>query len=422
MGLLKELQLEGELLPLDRLEIGDWVYHERPNRDESENARRMITPMHSAAYYQGFGAVVGTIPVGRLPAYAAMGWKRIPAARWPGFDKARFAKWMRPIIQVNCPQVQLGCDPELFVLGANDKLVPAWEFLPDKSQDSIYWDGAQAEFRVEKRREDLSKVEGFGCQDYLTHQVLAQLSRLKSLSPANTRLSALSSVRLSSEQLASAKDEWLAFGCQASENAYGLRGLQIDDPRGMPYRFAGGHMHFGLFEKDRPLDRIIEAVKMLDAVLGVCSVAFTPREDPIRREYYGLAGEYRLPKHGVEWRTPSNFWLRAPQLVYYAFSTARKAFQLGWQGFRSQYDASDEEVVNCINRHDVELAKQLMERNRPLLEGIWSHAFFSKASGLNTYSRTLAGIDACFPDDLERNWFNYSKEILDNAARWGAYA
>jgi len=30
-----------------------------------------------------------------------------------------------------------------------------------------------------------------------------------------------------------------------------------------------------------------------------------------RRRYYGLPGEYRLPKHGLEYRTLSNFWLRA---------------------------------------------------------------------------------------------------------------
>lgn len=81
-------------------------------------------------------------------------------------------------------------------------------------------------------------------------------------------------------------------------------------------RTAGGHIHLGnaLLQDDEFAP--IYTTKMLDLFLAVPAVLLdgdpTARQ---RKELYGKAGRFRLPEHGVEYRSLSNFWLISPQLV-----------------------------------------------------------------------------------------------------------
>ena len=81
-------------------------------------------------------------------------------------------------------------------------------------------------------------------------------------------------------------------------------------------RTAGGHIHLGneLLQEDEFAP--IYATKMLDLFLAVPAVFLDG--DPTarkRKELYGKAGRFRLPEHGVEYRSLSNFWLISPQFV-----------------------------------------------------------------------------------------------------------
>ena len=71
------------------------------------------------------------------------------------------------------------------------------------------------------------------------------------------------------------------------------------------------------------------AVKILDIVVGnTCVIMDRAPSQVERRKVYGRAGEYRLPAHGIEYRTLSNFWLRSYQLTHLVFSLARFAINI----------------------------------------------------------------------------------------------
>src|ERR1019366_5440055 len=102
------------------------------------------------------------------------------------------------------------------------------------------------------------------------------------------------------------------------------------------------------------LETKINMVKAMDAIAGVACVAlFAKYDNPIRRQYYGLPGEYRLPKHGLEYRALSNAWLIHPLIMNLVIDFARKAAIMGKEGLFSKWKATEQETIDCITNCDV---------------------------------------------------------------------
>ncbi len=109
-------------------------------------------------------------------------------------------------------------------------------------------------------------------------------------------------------------------GCKSESCAYEL--IDEVDPRPLQKKFkkttlrtAGGHIHLGTPLGFEYLSSI-SLIRMIDLFVGIPSLYLD--NDPSsseRRKLYGEAGRYRRPKHGVEYRALSNFWLGSPQLV-----------------------------------------------------------------------------------------------------------
>jgi phiEco32-like amidoligase-type 2 protein len=280
-----------------------------------------------------------------------------------------------------------GTDPELFVEDAAGNVIPAWEFLPAKGASALFWDGFQAEFMV---------THG-GCQDSVGGRIAERLRQLSAQLPPGARLSTRSVVEIPPGLMRTASSEHIDFGCRPSLNAYGLAGEVIADPRLLPIRFAGGHIHWGI-DKTFSEAQVTEAVKFVDLVAGLISVSISEGlDDPRRRRYYGLAGEFRLPEHGVEYRTLSNSWLLYPAVYHLLFTTGRLALRLGLVGRRTEFSKVPEiAVVNAINNTDVELARKLIQEDHELFEEIFrtcwpSHVEATMSKALS--SMTTWGID-----------------------------
>ena len=283
----------------------------------------------------------------------------------------------------------LGTDPEMFVKDSKtEKLIPAFTFLPekdaaertplgwdifsygreDKSPHStkFFWDGFQAEWSYDGSASGYYST-GVSCLIYLVDQVrfsLLALDKLAKEANPTAKLSLENVVKISPAWMKKAGDVHVAFGCKPSKNAYGKRGKMIENPRKLAYRFAGGHMHFSLGEDEKKQEIIQAIVKVMDAILGVwCVGAARGIDNPIRRKYYGLAGEYRTPKYGFEYRTPSNFWLSHPRVMNCAFEVARAAISLWRSGHSGWWIAPEDEVQSVINNCDVQGAVEIIERN-----------------------------------------------------------
>ena len=231
--------------------------------------------------------------------------------------------------------IMIGTDPEMFVENEG-KLLPAFEFLPSKHEalredlDSkyfrnettrVYWDGFQAEWDF---------AGGVSCIVALMQgnrgamKLLLQKARAKF---PKAKLSLKSVYHIPKEEMDKYDSSFIQLGCMPSFNAYKRNGLQVDDARDFLDRSTGGHKHFAC--KSLAENQIVPAVKTLDKIAGIWSVgAAVSLDQPIRRKFYGLAGEFRVPKPyiqpydvakkpwtRVEWRTPSNFWLCSPSIM-----------------------------------------------------------------------------------------------------------
>jgi len=298
----------------------------------------------------------------------------------------------------------VGSDPELFVKDIKGDLIAAYDFLPDEDtaskqgSDKVFWDGFQAEFTH----------RAGSCLDDMTGYMRTMLYKLRSKAREHNPDAVLSMqnvVEISSDVLNDAKDEHVAFGCSPSLNIYNSEGL-VDEGRNVPFRTAGGHMHFGIGKKSD--DVILNIVKALDAIVGVACVSmFDGIDNPMRRTMYGLAGEYRLPQYGIEYRTLSNAWLAHPTITHLVFGLARKAIVIGEKDLLRFFKCNQSNAMNIINTCNVASARRIMRNNKEFyLElfkacygdnyGIHERAYDVFYKGLN---KTLEK-----PDDIAGNW------------------
>jgi hypothetical protein len=326
-------------------------------------------------------------------------------------------------------QFTLGADPEMFLFSGNT-LIPAYEFLPPKGEKiSLYWDGFQAEWKY-------TDVTIF-CQNNLvmyTRQALMRLQARAVAYDAFARLSLANVVRIPQATLDTVDPRYVELGCQPSYNAYWLKGEPVYDPRKLPYRFAGGHMHFGTWntpgravEYIRPnYERI---VKTLDSILGIWAVgAARALDNPIRRRYYGLAGEYRKPKYadglGVEYRVLSNWWLAAPSTLQVTWDIGRMCVRLASSlKYSKMWAGNEDETVDVINNCDVPRANAIIKRNEGMFRWLLGQVYWKQDSVTRALQLTYQGLESIVPEPeaIAANWHFEEAWIKDAGAAWARW-
>lgn len=339
--------------------------------------------------------------------------------------RAEFKEWEALNLNDSVPQYPpyIGTDPEIFVVDKDGMNIPAWKFLPDKktplkhTYGTAYWDGFQAEYTT---------LAGASClaffHDYVREGLLAIQKAAQSFDKT-AKLSIASVMEVDPEVLAKAENHHVEFGCMPSKNAWGLSG-RVVDARQLPIRFAGGHIHFGLYNAlgtnsyvfddkahkanrdklhgDEELQRRV--IWSLDAILGVACVSLFEKWDhPARREFYGLPGEYRLPPHGLEYRTLSNAWLAHPVISNAVYEVGRRAFALGWFGKQGMWKAAEGEVLDCILRSDVEVARAILKRNEKLFKRLMALRLPNVDTLFDMFMRDMSEVIQD-PTDIAKNW------------------
>lgn len=330
-------------------------------------------------------------------------------------------------------QSPLGADPEIFVVKGDGSLFAAFEFLPDhetalkrtgKRPEHVrgfgyhpFWDGYQAEFNVQ---------EDF-CIAYMVDSIREGLS--KTLSEARKKdptaeLSLKTTMDVPLERLATDDRRYVQFGCTPSLNVYPDESFPEVDSATIPFRSAGGHIHFSC-DKDP-----VEVVKGLDRVLGVIGVSlFQYYDDPRRRILYGRAGEYRKTPYGLEYRVLSNAWLVNPIVTNMVYELARRIMLLGnW----TDWVASEKEVRECINNCDVELAHTILNRNLNQLHGLitdlpsgtWKVEQLVKIifDGVHTAVRQPDKVSVNWDlDGTKGTWASHANSVTNALGRWSRH-
>jgi len=305
-----------------------------------------------------------------------------------------------------------GTDPEIFVVDADGEVIPAWDFLPAEKDSGkrliavaqwghytppAFWDGVQAEMAPGAR----------ACLEQLHDNIQAGLYHILHAARAKhskAKLSVLNTVRLSETLLQNAKTEHLQFRCSPSMNIYNESDGMLPDFRKFPYRFAGGHIHIGLYSLPAPITS--EIIHALDSILAVAGVSMAADIDtPERRKMYGKCGEFRLPKHGIEYRVLSNFWLCHPAISHLTFELMRQTVKFAMGGLLPAWDVPLEQVREVVNGHDVKTARKILGDRTNILsrlfQGRWDGGTIKRA-----VTTICNGVDAGVKDpaDIEDNW------------------
>lgn len=340
-----------------------------------------------------------------------------------------------PLPIVNTFQPYLGCDPEFF-FKSDDGVIGAEKVFKKEGllnttpsvNDRCVLEGTKSQFVIDGVQAELNPRPNT-CRANLANEISACFKTLDAeLKKQKTNISVdfSRSVVISEEKLAELDKENQKLGCKPSNSAYRGAGVKLSevDPLKHRQRSAGGHIHIGIKNQPR-LEKAVKkhptkVIKMLDIICGnTCVLIDRDEGNKERRKLYGRAGEYRLPAHGIEYRTLSNFWLESYHLMSLAFGMARLAVELisdeknsakYYKAFSKAVNMKD--IERAINDNDFDLAYQNFKKIEPLLAEVTAmssehhpvnknnlpqfHYFVSKVK--------TNGLKHFFKDDAMKHW------------------
>ncbi len=261
----------------------------------------------------------------------------------------------------------LGCDPEVFVKkdGAPISaygLIPGNKTAPYKTErGAVQVDGMALEFNTNPV--DYNDFDGFN--ENIVRTKAALKTFLTERGDGKYNIVEIPVMEFDPAYLASQPDEAKELGCDPDYDAYTLKpNPRPDGDR--PFRTGAGHVHVG-WGADIPVDNeehieiCANFVRTLDATVGLF-MTFIDR-DPRRRELYGKAGAFRPKPYGVEYRTPSNVWIRNKDRRFLMHNLINRAIshQQSGNSFESfTCGLTSSHVQKYINEGNVSLASAVL--------------------------------------------------------------
>lgn len=316
--------------------------------------------------------------------------------------------------------VTFGADPEFFFKNKEGHIVGAEKVLPidgagielhgdgTSSKPQVVIDGVQGEFNVFPAtcRQAFS---GYIRNCFLIANRAAQEHGLV--------LDFSQTVEVTEDEMASLSPKSQQFGCAPSLNVYGEFKIPVADSSKFFQRSAGGHIHIGgagYSNVDKMLKSPKELIPMFDVLVGNTMVMLDRDAGNIeRRKVYGRAGEYRLPSHGIEYRTLSNFWLRDYKLMSFVFGMARFAVNVAVNPVLSSEIMNRVDMTKiqkAINENDFDLAvanfNAIKDVVRGVAPGMDASPFFPlQGARMEKFEYFVEqGLDSWFKEDPLRAW------------------
>lgn len=252
--------------------------------------------------------------------------------------------------------ILIGCDPELFVQDVKGNLLSAHNMIPGTKKapykvqkGAVQVDGMALEFNIDPADTEAMFIENVS---YVMQQMKGMIEHNFFISPV---------AHFGRELIKEQPKEAVELGCDPDYNGWSQRVNDVPDVDA-PFRTASGHIHVGWGDaKDVHGGRFYEAAAMacqLDFYLGLPSLLVD--SDTTRRELYGKAGAFRAKTYGTEYRVLSNFWLKSPELMGWAYRAARK----GAEDMLTERCFLPEvmDIQEIINTSDIDSAKTLIDK------------------------------------------------------------
>lgn len=250
-----------------------------------------------------------------------------------------------------------GADPEVF-LKKNGKPASAFGLIPGDKKNphkteggAIQVDGMAAEFNIDPVPQNNFEL--------FNTRIVQQIRAIRDRVPGyNLNVSPVQD--FGEEFLAAQPDEAKELGCDPDYDAYTLQPNPRPDGE-RPFRTGAGHVHIG-WGADIPVDNeehieiCANFIKILDSTVGLFMTMID--KEPRRRELYGKAGAFRPKPYGVEYRTPSNVWIKNRDNRRAVFSLMRFATYLATTSYADAQDFT--RVRQVINSGDYAAAYHIL--------------------------------------------------------------
>lgn len=334
-------------------------------------------------------------------------------------------------MKIEYKSVVFGADPEFF-FGKKGVVVGAEKVLPKEGLRQLFMNWQSG--KLEPQGNPLVIIDGVQgefnfteatCRQTFASGIINSFVLLNEVAKAKkVELSFAQMVEITEEELKSLSPESQQFGCAPSNNIYGEMKNPIVDASKFFYRSAGGHIHLGHGDQ-KDVAAILAnpevLVPLLDIIVGnTCVLIDRDPGNVERRKVYGRAGEYRLPKHGLEYRTPSNFWLRSYQVMSLVLALSRFAVCVAGNkkateevmGLVNMYD-----IQKAINTNDAELAQKNFDKIKEVLSSISIYdtntSLFFPFEGIRLAQFEFfvsKGLDHWFKTDILTHWLSQPRD------------
>ncbi len=335
-------------------------------------------------------------------------------------------RWVQSIINP-----YFGGDPEFFLSDKDGNVVGSERFIPKdglmlNTQSGIIRDGVQAEIKF--RPDTCRATVGNGIKAiFITLQTA--LNKEKQFGASFNPV-----IKVDKRELDQLSEDARVLGCAPSINVYNADAT-VNVKKGFRTRSAGGHIHLGLTQysdmmSDGTRKRLIPIMDIL--VGNTCVLIDRDPGQAERRKTYGRAGEARLPAHGLEYRTLSNFWLRSYQLFSLVMGLSRLAcnvvrtdlyFKNGVEGeLLSRVDLKL--IEKAINTNNVKLAWKNWEGVKDFLDhyvpAIEAGLDCDRTDDFEFFAKTVQekGLEEFFPLDPITHWTSMPE---GHGTGWEAY-
>lgn len=248
----------------------------------------------------------------------------------------------------------LGADPECFIINtATNEIVSAIGLIPGKKGDpytnnlpkgfGLEIDGILGEFNIPPCADKTEWIQSIKFMKEWLRDFLKNIN-------LNLDIKCISSHIVPPEALQNPLAHQI--GCMPDFNAYTERKNRT--PEGYPnnMRVSGVHIHVG-YEGRNP-DTSCLLTKYMDLCLGVPSILYDT--DQYRRTLYGMAGSFRMPKWGTEYRVLGGTMLNDDYLGF-LWDHTEAAINIYNEGL----PLPDNDLIQrCINTSNTVLAKHLI--------------------------------------------------------------
>lgn len=284
---------------------------------------------------------------------------------------------------------RMGGDPEFFIANKRGKVLNADRFFPGKenplhvgcvdSKCRLFFDGIQGEMSYAPAT----------CRETVIARIKAILMEAQRIAKNDHHILLKPSSKIDRKIIENAHPEARIFGCLPDFNAYtrATNTCEMDASR-HPFRYAGGHLHFGISpgaERDPKSSEYkgessiindpsmhLRVIKMMDLFISAVTLPLDNAPGSKRRRTkYGKAGCFRPTPYGVEYRTPSCWWIKSPATTSLVYALGRMAWSIAAAGLDEEFyrvlKISEEDVRGIIDESNIEASNELWKKLRAYL-------------------------------------------------------